>query len=125
MKINRILAATIFAVATATGAIAQDKILVTNVSVWDGSSDAAIAADVLIEGSKIIEVAAGISSDGATVIDGKGGTVIPGLMDSHQHVMVTPTVGPNEFNNTMSPYMVGYLAIPQVQKLLMMGITRP
>lgn len=68
---------------------AQDVTLITNVSVWDGMAESAIAADVLIEDNIIKEVKAGISApDGATVIDGKGGTLIPGLIDMHAHLAI-------------------------------------
>jgi imidazolonepropionase-like amidohydrolase len=75
--------------------IAQEKteevttVLITNVNVWDGIADKSIAADVLIEGDKFKEIKAGIKAPkGATVIDGKGGTLIPGLIDMHQHLML-------------------------------------
>ncbi len=100
------------------------QILITNVSVWDGTSDSATAGvEVLIEGNKIKQVAENISANDATVIDGKGGTLIPGLIDSHQHIIFTPAVGPNDVNNAMTGYQVAYQAIPQAKKLLMMGVT--
>ena len=60
------------------------RILITNVSVWDGTSDTVVAGvDVLVEGDKIKRVAQGLSAGGAVIIDGKGGTVTPGLIDMH------------------------------------------
>ena len=99
------------------------QILITNVQVWDGLAKAPVARDVLIEGSMIKKVAKGISAAGATKIDGKGGTLIPGLIDSHQHIMATPGVGPDQFKNSKTPYLVAYEAVPQARKLLMMGVT--
>ena len=99
------------------------QILITNVQVWDGLADAPVAADVLVEGSMIKKVGKGISSPGATKIDGKGGTLIPGLIDSHQHVMFTATVVPDDITNNMTPYLVAYESLPQAKKLLMMGVT--
>ena len=49
------------------------KILITNVSVWDGTADSATSANVLIVGDKIEKVGSGMSSEGAIVINGKGG----------------------------------------------------
>ncbi len=71
---------------------AQDALsvtLITNVNVWDGKADKAKAADVLIENNLIKEVKANIKAPaGATVIDGKGGTLIPGLIDMHSHLAI-------------------------------------
>jgi imidazolonepropionase-like amidohydrolase len=57
------------------------------------------------------------------VIDGKGGYLIPGLMDSHQHVMMSPTSGPPQFINEKSPYLLAYESVPHVKKMLMKGLT--
>jgi imidazolonepropionase-like amidohydrolase len=65
------------------------QILVTNVNVWDGTSDGVVEADVLVEGNLIKEVAAGIRTPaGAEVIDGGGRTLIPGLIDMHSHLSI-------------------------------------
>jgi imidazolonepropionase-like amidohydrolase len=102
---------------------ALPQILITNVQVWDGLADKLITADVLIEGDKVMRVATGISADGATKIDGKGGTLIPGLIDSHQHIMLSKGTGPNDIMNKQLPYMPAYNAIPQGKTMLMMGVT--
>jgi imidazolonepropionase-like amidohydrolase len=109
-------------------AIAQEtriepQILITNVQVWDGLADNLVNADVLIEGDKIKQVATGISAAGATKIDGKGGTLIPGLIDSHQHIMLSKGTGPQDIINNQLPYTPAYNAIPQGKIMLMMGVT--
>jgi imidazolonepropionase-like amidohydrolase len=74
-------------------AIAQDetpaRTLFTNVAVWDGTSEALQPGmNVLIEGNKVAQIsAASISAAGATVIDGNGRTLMPGLIDMHTHLM--------------------------------------
>ena len=76
--------------AFAGGAIAQDEapqVLITSVSLWDGTSDAVqTGVDVLVEGNLIKEVGANLSASGATVIDGGGRTLMPGLIDMHSHL---------------------------------------
>ena len=65
------------------------QILITNVNVWDGTSDGLEKADVLVEGNLIKQVGAGIRAPaGAEVIDGGGRTLIPGLIDMHSHLSI-------------------------------------
>ncbi len=74
-----------------TFALAQDvpasRILITNVHVFDGVSESRLMnAQVLIENNLIKEVASGtIEATNATVIDGNGCTLMPGLIDMHWH----------------------------------------
>ena len=94
MKIRANFITTIFAsiaIAFSSLVLAQDEVpqqtLITNVDVWDGTSNSlTLKTDVLIEGSKIKKVAKSIEADCARVIDGQGFTVTPGLMDMHQHL---------------------------------------
>ena len=81
-----VLAATL----VAGGLYAQDapeRTLITNVHVFDGVNEARVEnASVLIEGNLIATVSTDpIDPEGATVIDGGGGTLIPGLIDAHWH----------------------------------------
>jgi len=83
----------IASIATSSPALAQQsapkpKTLFTNVNVFDGVNDKRIMnANVLIEGNLIKEVStAKIDAPGATVIDGGGRTLMPGLADTHVHV---------------------------------------
>ena len=65
------------------------KTLFTNVNVFDGVNEKLINnANVLVEGNLIKQVSTKlISAEGATVIDGKGRTLMPGLTDAHWHSM--------------------------------------
>ena len=67
---------------------AVQRTLITNVQVWDGAADSRRAADVLIEGNLIKAVGTGLASEGATVIDGQGKTLMPGLIDMHSHFAI-------------------------------------
>ena len=62
--------------------------LIENVKVWDGFADElSSSTNVLIEDNKIKAIGKKIAADGATVIDGDGRTLMPGLIDMHTHVM--------------------------------------
>ena len=69
---------------------APAQVLFTNVNVWDGNSDhLQNGVDVLVTGNLIERVASGISApSGATVVDGGGRTLIPGLIDMHSHLSI-------------------------------------
>src|SRR5262249_53632394 len=43
------------------------------------------SGDILIEGKKIVGVAASLQAPGAHVIDASGTIVIPGFVDAHRH----------------------------------------
>jgi cytosine/adenosine deaminase-related metal-dependent hydrolase len=47
------------------------------------------AGDVLVENGAIADVGAGLSAPGATVIDGAGFILMPGLVDTHWHMWTT------------------------------------
>ncbi len=55
--------------------------------VFDGVTDGRSAVDVLVQGNLIKQVGAGIDAPGATVIDGGGRTLMPGLIEMHTHIM--------------------------------------
>ncbi len=103
---------------------APERTLFTNVNVFDGFADElAMNTDVLIEGNHIIEVGQNISTSGATVIDGGGRTLTPGLIDMHTHITFETPAGTEGFNQ----YDFGAAGAMAAQVLrdnmLMKGIT--
>ena len=64
--------------------------LITNVRILDGTGREPFAGAVRVEGPRIAEVTAGVPPDrrppGAVVIDGRGATLMPGLIESHAHI---------------------------------------
>jgi len=68
--------------------------LITNVHLFDGKNEKRIEnASVLVEGNLIKAVStAKLAVEGATVIDGGGRTLIPGLTDAHTHIMWTDNI---------------------------------
>lgn len=92
MGISAFARATLIGLAFVSPAFAQDApphTLFTNVDVFDGMTEALVEnANVLVEGNLIKTISkAPITVDGATVIDGGGRTLIPGLIDAHWHTM--------------------------------------
>jgi len=127
-QFTRIIAAVFIAVfsflmtqpALAQENAAPPQVLITNVKVWDGTSDKTVEADVLVEGNKITRVAKGISAADAVVIDGKGGVVTPGLIDMHQHLMLN---GGTSAGNNWDSYVQGAHASRAAEYLLRSGFT--
>ena len=107
------------------GITAQEEktmILITNVKVWDGLSDKTISSDVLIENNKFKEIKSNIKApNGATVIDGQGGTLIPGLIDMHMHLMLWG--GTTEGTYNYDAYAQGARAKVMMDRLINMGYT--
>ncbi|MCJ1270589.1 hypothetical protein MMC22_010486 [Lobaria immixta] len=58
------------------------KTVIRNVTIWDGEKTIDNTV-VVVEGKKILGIHD--SSDATTTIDGKGGFLMPGLIDSHVH----------------------------------------
>ncbi|MGL4637263.1 MAG: amidohydrolase family protein [Beijerinckiaceae bacterium] len=98
-------------------------ILFTNASIVDGTSDRAKEGmHVLVEGDVIREVSAkAISSASARVIDLKGKTLMPGLIDCHVHVIAAMT---NLAQNAMLPdSLMAHKAARIMNGMLMRGFT--
>lgn len=68
--------------------------LINNVNIFDGRSEKLTAGSVLIEGNLIKAVGKDLKApDGAETIDGKGGTLMPGLIDGHTHFAMIDHIG--------------------------------
>jgi imidazolonepropionase-like amidohydrolase len=69
--------------------------LITNVRVLDGSGREPFAGSVRVEGARIAEVSAGASlppRPGEPVVDGRGATLMPGLIEPHAHLSFADVV---------------------------------
>jgi len=67
------------------------RILFTHVRVFDGTGAAPYAADVMVEDERIAAIHRSDANPstppaGSTVVDGKGATLMPGLIESHAHL---------------------------------------
>ena len=103
---------------------APSQVLFKNVSVFNGKDDKLLSGrSVLVEGNLIKSVS---SSDisapaGATVIDGGGKTLMPGLIDGHAHLMINSNYGVIEVDE--DPYDLGIKSVKVVEAFLMDGFT--
>jgi imidazolonepropionase-like amidohydrolase len=115
------------AIAFSTLASAQGdgpkQTLFTNVQIFDGVNEDRMVGNVLVEGNMIKQVSAeAISAEGATVIDGGGRTLMPGLIENHAHLMLMgPTLPAMESGTTWEDYAIHASAMSKMY--LMQGFT--
>src|SRR5262249_16468914 len=67
----------------------MSRVVIRDCRVWDGSGNAALPADVLVEGERIRAVAHArgqLNVAGAEVIEARGMTLMPGLVEGHAHL---------------------------------------
>jgi imidazolonepropionase-like amidohydrolase len=67
---------------------AMTPVLFTNVRILYGTGTLPYGGSVLVSGNRIVQVGRGtaaVSSAGATVIDGAGATLMPGMCEAHTH----------------------------------------
>lgn len=68
----------------------RQDLLIKNVTVWTATDDGILdTTDVVIEDGKFAEVGDNLSApSGATVIDGSGMHLTPGIIDEHSHIAI-------------------------------------
>ncbi|GAA4232874.1 amidohydrolase family protein [Actinomadura meridiana] len=99
-------------------------IVIRGARIFDGLSDQVRTGHVVTEGTKIKHVGSGdpppVPAD-ATVIDGRGRTLIPGLSDAHAHVLLA---GATQEELLLGGAGVGYLkGAAEAEAMLMRGFT--
>ncbi len=73
-------------------ALPSKPTLISGARIYTGAGDEIEDGDVLMSGGRIVAVGPKISApEGAIVVDGKGKTVTPGLIDVHSHLGVYPS----------------------------------
>lgn len=99
-------------------------VVLSNANLFDGvASSARAGVSVLVEGNRIKSIVSGTPSapEGAQVIDCRGGTVMPGLIDAHWHAMFAALPVTVLLNGD-----IGYIHLAagdQAERTLMRGFT--
>ncbi len=104
--------------------MALPQTLIKNVHVWDGTSDGITKKiSVLIEGNLIKKVRASNSDANAdaTIIDGKGSVLIPGLIEAHSHLALHGDLF--QIRNEFNWMYIGAKAGAEATRMLHRGFT--
>ena len=132
MKLNKIFALILITIVSlvsfATPAAAADEkkpvqILFKNVNIFNGNDDKlAIGQDVLVEGNLINKIGKGLTANaGATVINGRGRTLMPGLIEAHAHLSLHGDLF--QIRNDLNWMYVGAKSGAEATRMLMRGFT--
>ncbi len=116
------------AIVAASPALAQEKappaqVLFKNVNIFDGIKDTLHEGqDVLVEGNLIKKIGKDLKADDkATVINGGGRTLMPGLIDGHAHIMINAHFSDVETNMDLAD--LAYRSVRVVERFLLDGFT--
>jgi len=98
------------------------SVLFTNARIVDGTAaERGDPVSVLVEGGTIREIATSISASGAEIVDLKGRTLMPGLIDAHVHVVAgLADLGRNA---ALPDSLVTVRALVIMREMLMRGFT--
>jgi len=125
-----VAALTALVMAPAAPLAAQDvpatEVVFTNVRVFDGTADKLSApTTVVVRGNVIAAIGADAkaSSAAATVIDGRGQTLMPGMIDNHVHMMFNSLSPAAMAAPDMSLEKVMALSAEQSRAMLLRGFT--
>lgn len=100
----------------------KEQTLFTNVRIFNGIDEKLIDADVLVEDNLIKRVAKDLNvNKDATIIDGNGSILMPGLIDAHWHMLYIGF----PLSTLASGDMVeaAARAVPKAENVLMRGFT--
>lgn len=124
MRLIHIIFAAFFVYSSTTLA-ADDPalVLIKNVNIFDGKSEQLkMGQDVLVTNNMISKVGKQLQPDGgATVIDGAGRTLMPGLIDMHTHLMFR--YGVAVMRSEFDAQAAGASAMETLQLYMQMGYT--
>jgi imidazolonepropionase-like amidohydrolase len=104
----------------------SSEILFTNARVFDGTSEALTApTNVLVRGNIIAAIGKDVEAAAAdaVVVDGRGRTLMPGLIDNHVHLMFNSLSPAQMAEPGMSVEKVTQLSAAQARAMLLRGFT--
>ncbi|MBL7991037.1 MAG: amidohydrolase family protein [Candidatus Kapabacteria bacterium] len=65
----------------------QETVLIKNATLWTAEKDGVLKnTDIVLKGGKIAAIGKNLTEAGATIIDGTGKHVSPGIIDEHSHI---------------------------------------
>jgi imidazolonepropionase-like amidohydrolase len=104
---------------------APKQTLFTNVNVFDGyAEELQLGMNVLVENNLIKQISADpINTAGATVIDGAGRTLMPGMVDLHSHLLANGDKGLADLEANFTWEDLGIRMAAQARLWLMDGFT--
>lgn len=104
---------------------AAPEVLFRGVRVFDGHSDRLSApTNVSIKGDTIAAIGPGVTAgSGALVIDGRGRTLMPGLIDVHVHLTFSALTEPQLLSPDLTPQKAEAAAAEQSRAMLLRGFT--
>lgn len=98
--------------------------LFRNVRVFDGVGPAlSLPTDVLVRGNSIVRIVPGQAAGGARVIEGKGRTLMPGLIDVHVHLVFTSMTMMSLLAPDLTPDAAFERAAVEAERMLLRGFT--
>jgi imidazolonepropionase-like amidohydrolase len=99
-------------------------ILFRNVRVFDGVGPQLSApTDVLVRGNLIERIAPGLAAPSAQLIEGRGRTLIPGLIDVHVHMTFTSMPMTRLLDPELTPAAAETSAAAEAERMLLRGFT--
>ncbi len=103
------------------------RIVLTHVRIIDGTGAPAVEdQNIVIEGGKIASIEPGAdvqTSDGATVIDGRGDTVMPGIVGMHNHLFYIARPNLDSRPHYDAPLLVPQMTFSAPRLYLAAGVT--
>jgi imidazolonepropionase-like amidohydrolase len=98
----------------------MSRTLLSGGVVLDVRAGTAVAADIVVEGDRIVDV--GIGLDGDDSVDCAGGLIVPGFIDCHTHVALAHAFAGGDFLAASRSARV-LSAVPVLATLLRSGVT--
>lgn len=102
----------------------DDAVLFRGVRVFDGVGPALSApTNVLVRGNTIEAIGPTAAADGARIVEGRGRTLMPGLIDVHVHMTFSAMTMPQLLSPDLTPATAEAAAAQGAEAMLLRGFT--